>query len=78
MSTTGCAAANGNSLNAWVGSEANDMTVSGADGVWNTMYMDLYPEVRINPCRQGEGQIPCRSMVDRRHDLAFGHNGRPG
>jgi hypothetical protein len=48
--------ANGNSLNAWVGSEANDMTVSGADGVWNTMYMDLDPEVRINPAVRVRGR----------------------
>ena len=50
------AAATAHSLNAWVGSEANDITVSGADGVWNTMYMDLYPEVRINSAIRVRGR----------------------
>ena len=43
------AGATAHSLNAWLGSQVNDITVSGADAAWNTFWMELWPEIRINP-----------------------------
>ncbi len=45
----------GNSLNAWLGAQANDITVSGADGAWNTQWMELWPEIRFNPAVRVRG-----------------------
>jgi hypothetical protein len=49
------AAGLGNSLNGWLGAQANDITVSGSDGAWNTQYMELWPEIRFNPAVRVRG-----------------------
>jgi hypothetical protein len=49
------AAGVGHSLNAWLGAQADDITVSGADGSWNTQYMELWPEIRFNPAVRVRG-----------------------
>src|SRR5208283_5206089 len=51
------------SVNAWLGSHPNNLQnqgvgnilVSGADGSWNTMYMETNMEVRINPALRIRG-----------------------
>ena len=49
------AAGVGNSLNGWLGAQANDITVSGSDGAWNTQYMEVWPEIRFNPAIRVRG-----------------------
>jgi len=48
--------ANAYSLNAWLGAEARDLLVSGSDGAWQTMYMQMDMDLHLNPAIRLRGR----------------------